>query len=192
MTGPLPERSRRTLRSADLTSVALRAGRGDDLALEVLVERTLGDVRRYCAHVLGTDHADDLAQATFVRALRSLPSYRGESSARTWLIGIARHVCLDELRSRQRRTRLTTRLRAQPMDASTPADTGSVELRESLAQLSPDRREAFVLTQLFGFGYEEAAAIVGCPIGTIRSRVSRARLDLLDLDAPASERAATR
>ena len=177
---PTPlRRSRRTLAVADLTAVALRAGRGDDLALDVLVERTVDDVRRYCAHMLGSELADDLTQATYVRALRSLRSYRGDSTARTWLIGIARHVCLDELRARQRRNRLVTRLRAQPFESSTPADTASIELRQALDGLSSDRREAFVLTQLLGFGYEDAAAIAGCPVGTIRSRVSRARGDLL-------------
>lgn len=172
-------RSRRSLAAADLTSVALRAGRGDELALEVLVERTVDDVHRYCAHVFTTEAADDLTQATYLRALRSLSSYRGESSARTWLIGIARHVCLDEMRTRQRRGRLVTRLRAQPIETVAPADTASVELREAIDTLTPERREAFVLTQLLGFGYEDAAAVVGCPIGTIRSRVSRARSDLL-------------
>lgn len=179
MTRIPPGRGRRSLAAADLTSVALRAGRGDELALEVLVERTVEDVRRYCAHVFTVDQADDLTQATFLRALRSLPSYRGESSARTWLIGIARHVCLDEMRSRQRRGRLVARLKAQPMETSIQPDTGSVELREAIEGLAPDRREAFVLTQLLGFGYEDAAEVVGCPIGTIRSRVSRARTDLL-------------
>lgn len=172
-------RTRRSLRTDDLTVVALAAGRGDQVALEVLVERTLADVHRYCAHMLGRDLADDLAQATYLRALPSLPSYRGDSSARTWLIGIARHVCLDELRSRQRRTRLVDRVAAQPQATSTPADTTSVELRETIDALSPDRREAFVLTQLLGFGYEDAATVIGCPIGTIRSRVARARTDLL-------------
>lgn len=176
-----PGRSRRALASTDLTVVALRAGRGDEEALDVLVERTVSDVRRYCAHMLGADLADDLTQATYVRALRSMRSYRGESSARTWLIGIARHVCLDELRSRQRRQRLVARLRAQPSPSSTPADTGSIELRQAVETLSPDRREAFVLTQLLGFGYEDAAEVAGCPVGTIRSRVSRARADLLGL-----------
>ncbi|MBX3314349.1 MAG: sigma-70 family RNA polymerase sigma factor [Actinobacteria bacterium] len=166
--------------TADLTSVALRAGRGDELALEVLVERTVDDVRRYCAHMFTADQADDLTQATYLRALRSLPSYRGDSSARTWLIGIARHVCLDEMRSRQRRGRLVARLKAQPQDTTAPADTGSVELREAIDALAPDRREAFVLTQLLGFPYEDAAGVIGCPVGTIRSRVSRARTDLLD------------
>jgi RNA polymerase sigma-70 factor (ECF subfamily) len=52
-------------------------------------------------------------------------------------------------------------------------------LRELLASLTPDRREAFVLTQELGMSYEEAALVVGCPVGTIRSRVSRARSDLL-------------
>lgn len=164
---------------ADLTSIALRAGRGDEEALAVLVERTIVDVRRYCAHMMGTHDADDLTQLTFLRAMRSLPSYRGDSTARTWLIGIARHVCLDELRSRQRRDRLVSRLRAERTAPSIAADTATVEVLEAVARLSPQRREAFVLTQLLGFGYEESADIVGCPTGTIRSRVARARMDMI-------------
>lgn len=170
---------RKLLAREDLTAVALRAGRGDDDALDVLVGRTIGDVRRYCAHMMGERDADDLVQLTFIRAMRSLHSYRGESSARTWLIGIARHVCLDEMRARQRRDRLVARLRSQPALGHTPAETGAVEIRHAIEALSPQRREAFVLTQLLGFGYEEAAAIADCPIGTIRSRVARARLDMI-------------
>ena len=190
MTRDATGRTRRSLRTDDLTVVALAAGRGDHVALEVLVERTLADVHRYCTHMLGRDLADDLAQATYLRALPSLPSYRGDSSARTWLIGIARHVCLDELRSRQRRTRLVDRVAAQPQATSTPADTASVELLETIDALSPDRREAFVLTQLLGFGYEDAATVIGCPIGTIRSRVARARTDLLTNETQGATRSA--
>ncbi|MCB0977809.1 MAG: sigma-70 family RNA polymerase sigma factor [Acidimicrobiales bacterium] len=179
-----PRSTRGVLAGADLTSVALRAGRGDEDALTVLVERTIGDVRRYCAHMLGVGDADDLTQLTYLRAMRSLPSYRGDSTARTWLIGIARHVCLDELRSRQRRERLASRLQAERPAPPLVADTTSVEIREAIARLSPQRREAFVLTQLLGFGYEESAEIVGCPTGTIRSRVARARVDMIgDLSA---------
>jgi RNA polymerase sigma-70 factor (ECF subfamily) len=59
-------------------------------------------------------------------------------------------------------------------------DESWLEVEEAISALDPDRREAFVLTQLFGFSYEDAAAAVGCPIGTIRSRVARARADLLE------------
>ncbi len=169
-----------SLDHADLTFLALRSGEGDAAATASFVHRTQRDVWRYCAHVLGTDAADDAAQATFLRALPALRNYRGESSAKTWLIGVARHVCLDELRARGRRDRLLTKLVAQPVDAPPGLEGQPAELVEAITSLSDDRREAFVLTQVLGFSYEEAAAAAGCPIGTIRSRVARARGDLLD------------
>lgn len=178
MSGPADAATRRQLRHADLTAVALRAGRGDPVALDVLVSRTVADVTRYCAHLVGPADADDLAQAAFLRAVRALPRFRGESSARTWLFGIARHACLDEHRARHRRRRLQERLQVASGSEAAADDRLPLELREALAALEPDRREAFVLTQVLGFGYADAAAIVGCPVGTIRSRVSRARVDV--------------
>ena len=79
-----------------------------------------------------------------------------------WLLSIARRTCADHVRRRQRRPRLTQRLAHE----ATPA------------QADPDRRDAFVLTQLVGLSYDEAAVVAGCPIGTIRSRVARARAEL--------------
>lgn len=142
-----------------------------------LVARTIDDVHRYCAHLVGHAAADDATQATYVRALRSLHRFRGESTLRTWLIGVARNTCLDERRSLARRIRAAERIAEQPVDdpRSVVAATTSVELEELVAQLSPDRREAFVLTQVLGFSYEDAAELLDCPIGTIRSRVARAR-----------------
>lgn len=178
----IPRRmSRAALHEADLTVVAIRAGRGDTTAFEVLVERTVADVTRYCAHLTDAGSADDLAQITYLEAIRSLPRFRGDSSARTWLLGIARHVSLDELRARQRRARLVTALRALPDDRGHRKDERlPLELVEAMADLDLDRREAFVLTQLLGLRYAEAAELVGVPVGTIRSRVSRARSHLLD------------
>lgn len=166
----------------DLAVLARRAAGGDPAAEAAFVARTIDDVWRYCAHLLGPAHADDATQATYLRALRSLGSYRGESSPRTWLIGVARNTCLDERRAYARRRRLVDRLADQPRDALDRQVTlgPSAEADELIDALSPERREAFVLTQLLGFGYEEAAAMVGCPVGTIRSRVARARADLLD------------
>lgn len=167
----------------DLSVLMVRAAAGEAAAESAFVSRTIDDVWRYCAHLLGPNLADDATQATYLRALRSLNNFRGDSSPRTWLIGVARNTCLDERRSLARRSRLVDRITAQPAEAleRNPHHTGTVELDELIDELSPDRREAFLLTQVLGFPYEDAAQMVGCPVGTIRSRVARARADLLAL-----------
>lgn len=170
---------RRASAADDLTSVAVLARSGDGDAMTAFVERTLDDVWRYCAYVLDADRADDATQATYVRAMKSIDGFRGDSSAKSWLIGVARHVCLDEMRSGHRRLRLLTHIAAQPSHDLLDLTSGGLALRETLDVLAPDRREAFVLTQLLGFSYDEAADIAGCAVGTIRSRVSRARSELI-------------
>jgi len=179
-----PHRSRPPIRGdEDLTQLAVRAAGGDRAAEEAFVARTMDDVWRYCRHLVGPEHADDATQAAYLRALRSLGNFRGESSAKTWLIGVARNTCLDLRRTLARRNRLDERLEAQPtaMGNELHAEHLPVELEELLAELTPERREAFVLTQLLGFPYDAAAEVTGVPIGTIRSRVARARGDLLAL-----------
>jgi len=159
----------------DLEAAAARAAAGDGVAFAALVRATQADVRRACAALVGLDSAEDLAQETYVRAHRALPSYAGTAPVRVWLLGIARNVCLNEIRSRTRRRRLLPRL---DRPASTPSAAGAVELWQCVTSLPEERREAFVLTQLLGFSYDESATICGCPVGTIRSRVARARSDL--------------
>jgi RNA polymerase sigma-70 factor (ECF subfamily) len=125
--------------------------------------------------------ADDLAQDAFLRAVRAMPTFRAEASARTWLLAIARNTCMDELRTRSRRRRRDAALLAGAT-ASELVTTGAgyeVGTADMLARLAPERREAFVLTQLLGLSYNEAAQVCGCPPGTIRSRVARARGDLI-------------
>ena len=102
----------------DLTQLAARAAAGDRAAEEAFVARTIDDVWRYCRHLMGPAHADDATQATYLRALRSLGNFRGESSAKTWLIGVARNTCLDLRRTLARRARLDEHLRAQPQAVS--------------------------------------------------------------------------
>jgi RNA polymerase sigma-70 factor (ECF subfamily) len=169
----------------DLTRLALDAGVGDRLALSTFVRHTQPDVWRLCAYLVDHQQADDLTQDTFVRAIKALPSFRGESSARTWLLAVARHTCMDALRSQHRRRALRDRLVAQPAERA-PDATASSDLYDLVDQLDQDRRTAFVLTQILGLGYAEAADVAGCPIGTIRSRVSRARQDLLVLTGEGS------
>lgn len=169
----------------ELSVLVVRARDGDEVARSAFVSRTIDDVWRYCAHLLDPARADDATQATYLRALRSLHAFRGDSSPRTWLLGVARNTCLDERRASARRRRLLDRVaeRAASDARSTDGDLAAVEGDELLAHLEPDRREAFVLTQLLGFSYDEAATTLGCPIGTVRSRVARARRDLLAAEA---------
>lgn len=165
----------------DTTALALVAGGGGpgaDAALARFVQLTQPDVCRLAAHLVDPGAADDLAQETYERALRALPRFRGESSARTWLLSIARRTCADEVRRRARRRARDHRLEVLAVERAAPLPTADVELADLLAGLDPDRREAFVLTQVLGYGYAEAAAVCACPVGTIRSRVARARADL--------------
>jgi RNA polymerase sigma-70 factor, ECF subfamily len=161
------------------TKLALRAADGDRASLDAWIEFCYRPVWRYCATMISADRADELAQDTFERALRALPTFRGRSAATTWLIGIARHVCIDQLRADRRRDQAHQQIAAlrPPNRAAEAADR--TLLLDLISRLGHDRREAFVLTQLLGFSYEEAARICSCPVGTIRSRLARARTELL-------------
>ena len=156
-----------------ITEAALSARRGDAASAAAFVRATQPDVWRLCAHLSTRDTADDLTQETYARAFASLHRFAGRSSARTWLLSIARRVCADAVRAAVRARSLAPVERA----AVDPAD--AVTLRALLAALDTERREAFVLTQLVGLSYAEAAEVCGCPVGTIRSRVARARADLV-------------
>ncbi len=140
------------------------------------VRATQRDVWRFVAGLVDPGSADDLTQETYLRAFRGLGGFAGRSSARTWLLAIARHVCADHLRTLQRRRRLSGQL---PDPEAVPDPAGLVGLTRLLHALPDDRREAFALTQLAGLSYEEAAATCGVPVGTIRSRVARARIQLV-------------
>jgi RNA polymerase sigma-70 factor (ECF subfamily) len=162
----------------ELTRLALRAREGDRSALDAFVRRSQADVWRFCAHLGGREHADDLTQSTYLRAWTALARFRGDSSARTWLLAIARRVCADHVRTATRRRRLVERTpRTDGVEAS---GTGASDLEAMVARLDPDRRAAFVATQILGLPYHDAADALGCPVGTIRSRVARARQELID------------
>lgn len=161
------------------TRLALAARDGDRDALAVLIDTNYDVVWRYSAAVAGTQDAGDVAQETFERAIKALPRYRAESAVSTWLIGIARHVSLDHARCAARWRRAAPPIPLRPMELAEPEPAAWIELSDLIHRLDPDRRDAFVLTQVMGFRYEEAAQICGCPAGTIRSRIARARCDLM-------------
>lgn len=158
----------------ELTRLLLAAAGGDQVASASFIRRTQADVWRFCAHLVDPGVADDLTQEVYLRAMRGAAGFRGDSSARTWLLAVARRTAADEIRRRQRRRRLP-----DPVVATEPDPSGHHALRDLVAGLPHDRREAFVLTQVVGLSYAEAADATGVPIGTIRSRVARAREELI-------------
>ena len=163
-----------------VTALALRARDGDRPALTRFIQLTQGDVWRMCRHMVDANSADDLTQDVFERAISALHRLTPESNAKSWLLGVARHVCIDEIRRRVRRTKRDNLYRATFDESAEAVNDLPIEWREQLSALDEDKRLAFVLTQVVGLSYEEAAEVAGCPIGTIRSRVARARLELLD------------
>lgn len=160
----------------ELSGWLLSARDGDVEAFEHVVRSMQAEIWRFSYGFVGEATADDVTQETFLAAWRSLPLYRGEASARTWLYVIARRTALRTSRRNSRRL-----LNAEDLPTRAMAAPGAmVEIEELLSRLDDDRRVALLLTQVMGFSYAEAAAICECPVGTIRSRVARARTDLLE------------
>ncbi|MFK4106562.1 sigma-70 family RNA polymerase sigma factor [Streptomyces sp. NPDC019531] len=180
-------RSKRESADASATAWALAARTGDTEAVEHFVRALHRDVLRYVSYLCADPQAaEDLAQDTFLRALGSLHRFEGRSSARAWLLSIARRAVIDGFRRAAVRPQqydcpdweLAVE-RAQREDV--PGFDDGIVLLDLLGTLSDERREAFVLTQMLGLSYQEAAVVSGCPVGTVRSRVARARAALMEL-----------
>ncbi|MDX2936433.1 sigma-70 family RNA polymerase sigma factor [Streptomyces ipomoeae] len=184
---PAPAPSPSVSTDESITAWALAARGGDPEAVERFVGALHHDVQRFVAHLCADPQVvDDLAQDTFLRALGSLHRFEGRCSARTWLLSIARRAVIDSFRYAAVRPRAADvadwRLaveRAQPQGL--PGFDDGVALVDLLGALPDERREAFVLTQVVGVSYEDAARLIGCPVGTVRSRVARARATLVEL-----------
>ena len=123
------------------------------------------------------DRADDLVQETLLRALANIDSFEPGTNMPAWLFTILRNLYRSEYRKRRREVedpegRYTESLKSHPEQVSRLEMN---EFRTALAKLQPDQREALILVGASGFSYEEAAKICGCAVGTIKSRVNRAR-----------------
>lgn len=173
-----------------VTELALAAARGNERALEAFIKATQQDVWRFVTYLSDAGTADDLTQETFLRAIGAIERFSGRSSARTWLLSIARRVVADHIRHVQSRPRTAPGANPEQMlngDRHARGFEDLVEVTTMIASLSPEQREALLLTQLLGLPYADAAAVCGCPVGTIRSRVARAR-DALLADAERDDR----
>ena len=129
------------------------------------------------------DRADDLVQETLLRALAHIDSFEPGTNMSAWLFTILRNLFRSEYRTRRREVEDGDGSYADALKTQ-PAQEERVEFqefREALAKLPADQREALILVGASGFSYEEAAEICGCAIGTIKSRVNRARTRLAEL-----------
>ena len=129
------------------------------------------------------DRADDLVQETLLRALVNIDSFQPGTNLSAWLFTILRNLFRSEYRKRRREVEDGDGTYAESLK-SQPEQEARVEFREfraALAKLPSDQREALILVGASGFSYEEAAGICGCAVGTIKSRVNRARTRLAEL-----------
>jgi RNA polymerase sigma-70 factor (ECF subfamily) len=142
----------------------------------------------------GRGDAEDLAQEVFVRAWKSLHAFRGESTFRTWLHRVAINVARTRQSEQGRWLRLFTPMREEapePPSAEEPVDAALARrqvIDRALAALPDDLRVAVTLRDMQGLEYREIAALLGVPIGTVESRIFRARQRLKPLLAPLFER----
>ena len=129
------------------------------------------------------DRADDLVQETLLRAMANINSFQPGTNMSAWLFTILRNIYYSEYRKRRREVADPDGTFAAKL-ATAPAQSGHMDLldfRAALQQLPGDQREALILIGASGLSYEEAAGICGCAIGTMKSRVNRARSRLADM-----------
>jgi RNA polymerase sigma factor (sigma-70 family) len=146
-------------------------------AFAILYERHHFAVRRYVARRVGSEAGDDLASEVFTRAFRGRERCRAEqASVLPWLLGVANHVIADHRRTEQRRLKALQRLAATASQLIEHEDRSlSAELVSQLRRLSGEDRDALLLVVWGELSYEEAATALGVPIGTVKSRIARAR-----------------
>lgn len=169
-----------------------RAQKGDTTAFEQLLTPYESMVWRVCWHYTGhVEDARDCAQESMVKAWRSLADYRGDCSMETWLYRIAASCCLDFLRKRRRREADSIDMLAdtgfEPPDPSPQpeeiaiANDDNARLLKALTLLPEDMRTALILSAMEGKRYEDIAQITGVAPGTVKSRISRAKVRLAEI-----------
>lgn len=176
-----------------------RCQEGDHQAFRALVERYEGRIYNLaCSIVADREEARDAAQTAFIRAYQALPGFRADAGFYTWLYRIAVNVCLNAVQKERRRrdsTSLDDLLETghftpeQLWERRTPHnDLERLRLqeiiREIMGRLSPDHRLVIVLKDIEGLSQEEISETLSCSVGTVKSRLSRARAHLRDLLRP--------
>jgi RNA polymerase sigma-70 factor (ECF subfamily) len=176
-------------------ALVARVQRGDQRAFEMLVVKYQRRIERLIARMVrDVDLVEDIAQETFIRAYRALPNFRGDSAFYTWLYRIAVNTAKRALIGLKRDPLLTeaamgaqgddegegSRVENELTDGETPESILASRqvadaVNEAIAALSDDLRQAITLREIEGLSYEDISELMNCPIGTVRSRIFRAR-----------------
>jgi RNA polymerase sigma-70 factor (ECF subfamily) len=180
-----------------------RAQRGDKHAFELLVSKYQRRLVRLLARfVRDPSEVEDVAQEAFIKAYRALPSFRGDSAFYTWLYRIGINTAKNYLVAMRRRAPTTTGFDSedaegfedggQLRDLNTPESVMMSKqiartVSDTLEQLPEELREAITLREIEGLSYEDIATVMNCPIGTVRSRIFRAREAIADRLRPLLE-----
>jgi RNA polymerase sigma-70 factor (ECF subfamily) len=168
--------------SAEDVTLVRRCLRGDALAIQTLVERFQADVYGLCVRLLSHRHdAEDVSQEVFLRVFRSLKGWDADRPLKPWIMGIAVNRCRTWLTQRTRRPELVDYLQ-DTVAGPEPDDSTELlkEIREALAEVRLEYRTVFVLFHEQGQPYEDIARVMERPVGTIKTWLHRARLEILD------------
>jgi RNA polymerase sigma-70 factor, ECF subfamily len=171
------------------------SGRAQDSSLRDDLVAAIPNMRAFAISLCGNrDRADDLVQEALVKAWNHLDSFERGTNLKAWLFTILRNGYFSELRKSKREVadsdgQLAARLSVPPEQQG---HLELMDLNNALAKLPPDQREALILVGAEGFSYEDAATISGCAIGTVKSRVNRARVKVSELLTASEDAAAAR
>jgi RNA polymerase sigma-70 factor, ECF subfamily len=160
-----------------------RAQAGDLRAFESLVRATQGDVWRFAYHLTrDAAMAEDVSQEAYLRAFRAIGSYRGDARFSSWLLRIVRNCAVDAYRRTPKESVAPNEDRAGGKEGSVsdpPQTEERARINDAVRRLPMQLREPFVVIEILGYTYQEASTILGTRIGTIKSRMHRARAALM-------------
>jgi RNA polymerase sigma-70 factor (ECF subfamily) len=184
--GPCAEASVREGPPGDPAGLLDRLRQGDSRAFEELVIHYQHRVFGVALRMLGNAaEAEEVAQEAFLRAYRAIADFRGDSTLSTWLYAITSRLALNRLGAGERRVSrqgdealaLVADGRSSPAEAAEQSEL-QLALHRAIAELPDERRAAIVLRDIEGLSYEDIARALDLPVGTVRSRIHRARMDL--------------
>lgn len=177
-----------------------RAQRGSEEAFEALIESYENGIYRTCLRMMGENQAAlDACQETFIKLYRYVGTFKGDSAFSTWVYRVTSNVCLDELRKRSRKSAASLdemeenghfesmgAVRDIPEEDLLRSEQRRV-LLSALNHLNPEHKIAIVLRDIQGFSYDEIAEMLDISLGTLKSRISRARAQLREQLSPHME-----
>jgi RNA polymerase sigma-70 factor (ECF subfamily) len=184
------------MKFTDNESLLNKAKNGDLRAFEELASMHYTKVYNVCFRMTNnTDDASEMAQETFIKAYKNIKSFKGNSSLFTWLYRIASNICLDFLRKNSKNKTISLDQNAyenlqlqNKISDNNPQPDEVVELnaqrhaiKEALEKMNINNKNIIIMRDFMNLSYDEIASVLNCPLGTVKSRVSRARSELRDL-----------